>query len=111
MNRKLDENRIADEIVSVLPAGVLRACSAERDVIRYAVRSDRFRLRTISFKRSSLRRLLEDPQRGIKIEYLQRDLLASAGRRADFRYPRLVRFSAPSLRRPFAMNVALAGVL
>ncbi len=106
MNRKLDENRIAEEIVSVLPAGVLRACSAERDVIRYAVRSDRFKLRTISFSRASLRRLLEDPARPVKIEYLQRDLLASAGRRTDFRYPRLVRFSAPSFRRPLAMAMA-----
>ena len=111
MNRKLDENRIAEEIVSVLPAGVLRACSAERDVIRYAVRSDRFKLRTISFSRASLRRLLEDPARSVKIEYLQRDLLSSAGRRADFRYPRLVRFSAPSLRRPLAMSVAMAGAV
>ena len=59
---KFDENRIAEEIVSVLPGGVLRACSAERDTIRYAVRSNQHKLRTISFRRASLRRLAEDPE-------------------------------------------------
>lgn len=85
---KLDETRIAEEIVSVLPAGIARACSPDRDSVRYSVRAAGMKLRTIVLKRSSLRRLAEDPQRAVKIEYLQRDLLASAERRAEFRYPR-----------------------
>lgn len=103
MTKKLDETRIAEEIVSVLPAGVARACSADRTSVRYSVRAAGMKLRVIVLKRSSLRRLAEDPQRAIKIEYLQRDLLASAERRAEFRYPRLsgmarllpVRFGLP----------------
>ena len=42
---------------------------------------------TIVFIRESLRRLINDPLRVIKVEYLQRDLLRNAGRRGDFRYP------------------------
>ena len=37
MTNKYDESRIAEAIVSVLPAGVARACCAERDSLRYAV--------------------------------------------------------------------------
>lgn len=96
-NRMTDENRIADEIVSVLPAGVARACSPEKNTIRYTVRAEGLKLRTIVFSRPSLRRLLDDPARAVKVEYLQRDLLESASRRGEFRYPRLhVRFLAPS---------------
>ena len=96
MSRKMDENRIADEIISVLPAGVARACSPERDVIRYAVRGAGMKLRTIVFRRASLRRLADDPARAVKIEYLQRDLVATAGRRAEFHYPRLSRIFTPA---------------
>ena len=86
---KYDESRIAEEIVSVLPAGVARACSPERNSIRYSVRGDGMKLKTIVLSRASLRRLIEDPLRDVKIEYLQRDLLESALRRGEFRYPRL----------------------
>ena len=88
MKPNTDETRIAEQIVSVLGDGVARACSAVRDSIRYAVRGEGLKLRTIVLRRASLRRLLEDPARDVKIEYLQRDLLASAGRRSEFRYPR-----------------------
>jgi hypothetical protein len=90
--RMIDETRIAEEIVSVLPAGVARACSPDRDSIRYSVRSDDMRLRTIVLRRTSLKKLAEDPNRAVKIEYLQRDLLAQAAKRAEFRYPRLSHF-------------------
>jgi len=93
MKTKIDETRIAEEIVSVLPAGIARACSPDRDSIRYSVRGgDGMKLRTIVLRRSSLRKLAEDAARSVKIEYLQRDLLASATRRAEFRYPRLSHF-------------------
>ena len=83
-----DESRIAEEIVSVLPADIVRACSPEKHTIRYSVRADGMKLKTIVFNRESLRRLADDPQRAVKIEYLQRDLLAEAGRRNAFCYPR-----------------------
>ncbi len=88
MNSKYDETRMAEEIVSILPAGVAREFSAERDAIRYAVRADGMRLRTIVLNRASLRRLIDDPARDVKVEYLQRDLMESAARRSEFRYPR-----------------------
>jgi hypothetical protein len=84
-----DESRIAEEIVSVLPADIVRACSPEKHTIRYSVRADGMKLKTIVLNRASLRRLLDDPYREVKIEYLKRDLLDSAARRSDFRYPRL----------------------
>lgn len=86
---KYDESRIAEQIVSVLPAGVARACSPEKDTIRYTVRAEGMKLHTIILSRASLRRLANDPAGAVKIEYLKRDLLASAARRGEFRYPRL----------------------
>jgi hypothetical protein len=87
-----DETRIAEEIVSVLPAGsVARQLCDDRDSLRYVVQSATLKLRTIVFNRRSLNRLAGDPARAIKLEYLQRDLLRSAIRRAEFRYPRVNR--------------------
>src|SRR5215212_4039375 len=93
MNEKMiDETRIAEEIVSVLPAGIARACSPDRDSIRYTVRGEGMKLRIIVLRRASLQKLAEDADRAVKVEYLQRDLLASAGKRIEFRYPRLSHF-------------------
>lgn len=83
-----DETRIAEQIISVLPAGIARAFSADRETIRYAVRADGLKLRMIILCRESLRRLIADPVRDVKIEYLQRDLIRSAGARSEFHYPR-----------------------
>jgi hypothetical protein len=105
MKPKTDETRIAEQIVSVLGDGVARACSAARDSIRYAVRGEGLKLRTIVLRRASLRRLLDDPARDVKIEYLQRDLLTSAGRRAEFRYPR---HEHPVVRRTMMFPLASA---
>ena len=111
MKPQADEIRIAEEVVSVLPAGIARACSAERDTIRYAVRDQGLKLRTIIFKRESLRRLIDDPARAVKIEYLQRDLLLSAVRRGEFRYPRLHIHVPQTFKRPFAFNLPLASMV
>jgi hypothetical protein len=107
-NRKCDENQIAEEIVSVLPAGVARAFSAERNSIRFAVRDEAMKLRTIVLKRDSLRRLIEDPAGAIKIEYLKRDLLAAATQRTEFRYPRPLVHVAAKRAFSFAMPLATA---
>ena len=111
MKPKTDEIRIAEEVVSVLPADIARACSAERDTIRYAVRKDGLRLRTIVFSRESLRRLVDDPARAVKIEYLQRDLLRSSVRRGEFRYPRLHIHLPQSFKRPFAFQLPVASMV
>jgi len=87
--KSMDETRLAEEIVSVLPTAALRACTAERDVIRYAVRGKLLKLRAIILDRAALRRLLKDAAAAVKIEYLKRDLLRSAATRIEYRYPRL----------------------
>jgi hypothetical protein len=85
-----DENKLALEIISVLPAeSVARLVSEDSDTIRFSVAG--MKLRTIVLNRQSLRKLCSDPAREVKVEYLQRDLVRSAGRRAEFRYPRLSR--------------------
>lgn len=110
--RKYDETRLAEEIVSVLPAGVARACSDDRDAIRFAVRGEGMKLRSIVLNRASLRKLAGDPALAVKIEYLQRDLVASAEQRAEFRYPRLVRpVSIRTLPRAIRFGMPFASVL
>jgi hypothetical protein len=89
--KKMDEAKLADEIVGVLDPAVVRACSEVRDAIRYAVRGKSLKLRTILLRRDALRRLLTDPARSVKIEYLKRDLLRAAFHRTEFRYPHLTR--------------------
>jgi hypothetical protein len=103
IRNKSDESRIAEEIMSVLPAGIARAASDDRENLRFSVRAKGLRLRSIVFCRASLRRLLADPLRAVKVEYLQRDLLRSAEKRGEFRYPRANRI-APK----FSARVRLA---
>jgi len=92
-SKPAEETRIAQQIVSVLPEGsTARLCSDEGEAVRFVVNGDGLKLRSIVLDRESLRRLNIDPARDIKIEYLQRDLAMSAGRRAEFRYPRHSRF-------------------
>ncbi|HEV8658435.1 MAG TPA: hypothetical protein VGS96_07375 [Thermoanaerobaculia bacterium] len=83
-----NEMQLADEIVSVLLPGALRLCSEESEAICYTVRGRSLRLRSIVLSRESLRHLLRDPARAVKIEYLRRDLLRSAIRYDEYRYPR-----------------------
>jgi hypothetical protein len=91
--RNIDETRLANTIVSVLDPAALRACSDDRDAIRYAVRSSTLKLRTIVLGRVALRRLLADPDGEVKVEYLKRELLRCAAQRTDYCYP-------PSVARP-----------
>lgn len=100
--RTYDEAKIADAIVNILPAGIARVCSADRDTIRYALRAEGMKLRSIILSRRSLRRLIDDAARDVKIDYLQRDLLRSAATRAEFRYPRILR-PGRAVRRPLTL--------
>lgn len=110
MSQYHDETRLADEIVSVLPTGVAREFSSERDTIRYAVRADGMRLQTIVLSRGSLRRLMNDPARDVKIEYLQREIIASAPVRSEYRYPRP--HLLPMLAsRPFRLSLPFASMM
>jgi|SRR5581483_3390924 len=99
--RPNEETRLANEIVGVLDPAALRACSAGREAIRYAVRAEELKLRTIVFGRDALRRLLSDPSGSVKVEYLKRELLRCSTRRTEYSYP-------PSLLHPRAENVSEA---
>ena len=108
MKKSHDETRIAEAIVSVLPAGVARELSAERDTLRYSVRGDGMKLRTISLRRSSLRRLAADPARDVKIDYLRRELLQAATQRSEYRYPRPMVHARPTAAKTIRMILPLA---
>ncbi len=97
--------------MSILPADIVRACSPEKHTIRYSVRADGMKLRTVVFSRESLRRLLDDPDQAVKVEYLKRDLLESASRRNDFRYPRLRIHAIPVMPRRFALGLPVASMM
>jgi hypothetical protein len=106
MSPRTEETSIAEEIVAVLPANVLRTCSSDRSTIRYAVRGEGWKLRTIVLNRHSLRKLVSDPARAVKVEYLQRELLECAARRTEFRYPRLHLRPSPSHRPYLGLPIA-----
>jgi hypothetical protein len=82
------ETAIADEIVSVMKFWALRFRSLAEAAISYAVRDPSMKLRSIVLCRSSLRRLLLDRDRTVKVEYLKRDLLRCAALMTVYRYPR-----------------------
>jgi hypothetical protein len=92
MTKDAQDLKVAEEILSVLPEGsVMRVCSDDRETLRYAVRAAGFKLRHVTLSRSSLRRLADDPQSNVKIDYLRRDLVRSAKRRDAFQYPRQIK--------------------
>jgi hypothetical protein len=108
-----EETRLAQEIISVLPAGsVARVCSDDHDSVQFTVSNSGLKLRAVVFDRESLRRLQSDPARTVKIEYLQRDLVRSAIRRAEFRYPRISRMfgSASRARRLRTAGMAVVAL-
>ena len=85
--KTMDDATLAEEIVSVLEARVVRVCSDDRENLRYAIRGA-MKLRSVVLGRAALRRLLHDRDGAVKIEYLQRDLLRCAEQRGEYVYPR-----------------------
>lgn len=85
--KTMDETKLAEEIVSVMDARVMRVCSDDRENVRFAVRGP-MKLRSVVLGRAALRRLLHDRDGAVKIEYLQRDLLRSAEQRGEYVFPR-----------------------
>lgn len=112
-SKDTQELNVAEEILSVLPAGsVMRVCADDRDTLRYAVRAAGLKLRQITLSRASLRRLAGDPQSAIKIDYLRRDIERSAKRREAFQYPRQIRRATKRAKGGLALRPwALASVM
>jgi hypothetical protein len=86
--------RLAEAIVNVLSAIPHRVECGNRGDICYEVRSRSLKLRSIVLNRAALRRLLSATNGVVKIEYLKRDLLRMASRRAEYRYPNRARRAA-----------------
>lgn len=79
---------VARLILGVIPTQV-EIRSEDKDVICYRVRRGfGWKLSKVVFSKASLRKLATDPQRDVKIEYLRRDIVNSASRRLEYRYPR-----------------------
>ena len=96
-NKRESTERVATAIVSGLNAIVLRTeCATDCDAICYAVRSQSLKLRSIVLGRDALQRLLTGADGVVKIEYLRRELLSTAKRSEEYRYP------PPSRRQPAA---------
>lgn len=87
-SKPMDETKLAEQIVGAVGVEVVRVCSDDRETFRFAIRSAALKLRLIVLSRAALKRLLLDPIRDIKVEYLQRDLRRAARQRAEFVYPR-----------------------
>ena len=97
----LDENKLAELIVSGVGADAVRVCSDDRDSLRFAVVSPELKLRSVVLGRAALRRLLADPAALVKIEYLQRELQRAATQRIEYAYPgKQVGSPCPSAERP-----------
>lgn len=83
------EITFAEELVRSLPERPFaELVSDDSQTVRFRIRRAGWKLATIVFSRRALRKLLSDPTREVKVEYLRRDILRSALRRACYSYPR-----------------------
>lgn len=81
--------RLAQEIVSIVPPALITRLEEYPDRIQFRIASsDGWRLRRIVLGRESLEKLERDPQREVKLEYLQRDLANAGSTRRIWSYPR-----------------------
>lgn len=92
-----EERQLAFEIVRPLQGGeAARVSIDDRDLIVLELpAAPQEKLRTVTFSRTALKELAGDPDRAVKIEYLQRDLRQFSKVREEYRYPRQL----PRLRR------------
>ena len=103
------EREIADEILHILPTDA-QMQGEDRETITFRLgRSFGVKLTRIVFVKASLLALDSDPDRAVKIEYLQRDIMRSAARRIEYRYPRIVRPVSKTL--PFRPSLSLVSAL
>jgi len=83
------EVSLADELVRSLPnLPAAEIVGEDSHSVRFRVRQAGWKLATIVFSKRALRKLLNDPTRDVKVEYLRRDILSSALRRVSYSYPR-----------------------
>ncbi|MBW3565689.1 MAG: hypothetical protein KY459_13290 [Acidobacteria bacterium] len=85
------EIEVAREILSFLPEEIILSEESDRGVVRYHVSDsmDGWKLREIVFSRKSLLRLIDDPNRDVKISYMRREIERAAPSRTQWLFPRL----------------------
>ena len=83
------EMQVAKEVVAPLAeCGRMECVTAEDGTIRCRLRgAPEWKLCSVVFSSEGLRRLAGDPDRAVKIEYLQRDIARTARFRSEYRYP------------------------
>lgn len=59
----------------------------DAETIRFRIRKPGWKLSSIIFSKRALRKLVSDPHREVKLEYLRRDIARQAGSRREYRYP------------------------
>ena len=83
------EVTLAEELVRSLPSvPTAELVGDDSHSVRFRVRQAGWKLVTIVFSKRALRKLLNDPTREVKVEYLRRDILRSALSRVSYTYPR-----------------------
>jgi hypothetical protein len=81
---------MAKELIAPLVQDAGADCIADEDgTIRCALRGPG-KLCAVVFSKECLRRLNQDPDRAVKIEYLQRDIARASRYRSEYRYPHLL---------------------
>ncbi len=83
--------RMMEEILSILRERNLQLVHADDGIISFRLHEEGWKLKSLTFSVPCLKTLARDPQREIKIEYLQRDILRAAARRTTYTYPHSLR--------------------
>lgn len=85
------EIEVAREILSFLPEEIILSEESDRGLVRYQVDDSMsgWKLREIVFRRKSLLRLIDDPNRDVKISYMRREIERAAPSRTSWMFPRV----------------------
>lgn len=84
-----EEATFAEELLRNLPeTSGSELVSEDNQSVRFRVRRAGWKLATVVFSRQALRKLLIDPVREVKAEYIRRDILRAGARRTAYVYPR-----------------------
>jgi len=85
------EITIANDILrSWLEDGSAVFGGEDSERVRFFIRRAGWKLSSVVLSKKALRHLDQDPERDVKVTYLQRDILRASTLRASYRYPRLL---------------------
>lgn len=78
------EMEVAEAVLEPLPQ---QTWTEDAETIRFRIRKPGWKLSSVIFSKRALRKLLSDPNREVKLEYLRRDIARLARSRREYRYP------------------------